>query len=52
MQKAMKSDKEWRRIWVHKTFNIEIQKGGPNNSDFCKIGFSQKLGPRALISKN
>ena len=33
MQNALKSN-EQQSIWVHKTFKIEIQKGGPNNSDF------------------
>ena len=32
---ALKSD-EWKWIWVHKTFKIEIQTGGPNNSDFLQ----------------
>ena len=32
MQNALKSN-EWWRIWVHKSFKIEIQKGEPNNSD-------------------
>ena len=32
MQNALKSN-EGRLIWVPKTFNIEIQKEGPNNSD-------------------
>ena len=35
MQNALKSN-EWQRIWVCKTFKIEIQKGGPNNSDFLE----------------
>ena len=29
MQNALKSN-EWERIWVNKTFKIELQKGGPN----------------------
>ena len=33
MQNTLKSN-EGRRIWVWRTFKIEIQKGGPNNSDF------------------
>ena len=28
---------EWRWIWIHKTFKIEIQKPGPNNSDSPKL---------------
>ena len=35
MQNALKSN-EWGRICVHKIFKIEIQKGGPNNSDFLQ----------------
>ena len=41
-----------------KTFKIEIQKGGPNNSDFMQnwfpqeIGFPKKLGRPSLISRN
>ena len=36
MHSGLKSN-EWQRIWVRKTFKIEIQKGGPNNSDFLQI---------------
>ena len=35
MQKALKSN-EWQRISVDKTFQIEIQKGRPDNSDFLQ----------------
>ena len=35
MQNTLKCN-ECRRIWVYKTFKIEIQKGGPNNSDFLQ----------------
>ena len=28
--------KEWQRLWVHKTFKFEEQKGGPNNSEFLQ----------------
>ena len=38
MQNALKSN-EWSRIWVQKTFKIEIKKGGPNNSDFLQNWF-------------
>ena len=51
MQNALKSN-EWRRNWVLKTFKIEIQKVGPNNSDFLQNLFSQKLGAPSLISRN
>ena len=30
---------EWRRIWVHRTSKIEIQRGGPNNSDILQKCF-------------
>ena len=33
----------WQSIWVHKTFKIEIQKGGPNNSDFLKNCFRPEI---------
>ena len=42
MQNALKSN-EWRRILVHKTFKIEIQKGGPNNSDFLQNWFPPEI---------
>ena len=35
MQKWLKFN-EWRRIWVHRTSNIEIQKGRQNNSDILQ----------------
>ena len=35
MKNALKSN-DPRKIWVHKTFKIEIQTGGPNNSDFVQ----------------
>ena len=38
MQNGLKSN-EWRRIWVHRTFKIEIQKGGPNNSNILQNWF-------------
>ena len=43
---------EWRWIWVHKTFKIEIQKGGQNKEDFLQNWFPQKLGPPFLICRN
>ena len=42
MRNPLKSN-EWWRIWVHKTFKIEIQKGGPNNSDFLQNWFPQEI---------
>ena len=45
MQEWLKSN-EWRRISVHITFMIEIQKEGDQIIEtFCKIGFPQKLVP-------
>ena len=42
MQNALKSNK-WRRIWVRKTFKIETEKGGPNNSDFVENWFPPEI---------
>ena len=42
MQNALKSN-ECQKIWVHKTFKIEIQKGGPNNSDFLQNWFPPEI---------
>ena len=42
MQNALKYN-EWRRNCVHKTFEIEIQKEGPNSSDFVKNWFPQEI---------
>ena len=36
---------EWWSISVHKMFKIEIQKGGPNNSDFLQNWFHPKIRP-------
>ena len=52
MQEWLKSN-EWRRISVHITFMIEIQKEGDQIIEtFCKIGFPQKLGISFLICRN
>ena len=51
MQIALKSN-EWRRIWACKTFKIEIQKGGPNISDFLQNWFQQEIrSPRFNFKK-
>ena len=42
MQNGLKS-KEWWRIWVHRTFKVEIQKGGPNNSDILQNWFPPEI---------
>ena len=42
MQNALKSS-EWRRIWPYKTFKIQIQKEGPNNSDFLQNWFPPEI---------
>ena len=34
---------EWWRIWVWKTFKIEIQEGGPNNSDILQNWFLPEI---------
>ena len=51
MQNAFKST-EWKLTWLHQTFKIEIQKGGPNNSDFLQHWFAQKLDPHSLTWRN
>ena len=38
MQNALKSN-EWQTILLHKTFKIEIQNGGTNNSEFLQNWF-------------
>ena len=48
MQNALNSN-ESRWIWLHKNFKIQIQKGGPNNSDILQNWFPKKLGPHSLI---
>ena len=35
MQNALTSN-EWQKICILKTFKIEIQNGGPNNSDILQ----------------
>ena len=42
MHNGLKSN-EWRIIWVHRTFKIEIQKWGPNNSDILKNCFTTQI---------
>ena len=42
MQNALKSN-EWRRISVHKTFEIEIQNRRTNNWDFLQNWFSWEI---------
>ena len=51
MQNALKAN-EWWRIWVHKTFKIEIEKGDQIIQTFFKIGSPQKLCPLSLICRN
>ena len=46
MQNALKPN-EWQKIWVHKIFKIEIQEGGPNNSDFLQNWFPPEI--RSLL---
>ena len=42
MQNPLKYN-EGRWIWVHKSFKIEIEKGGPNNSDFLQNWFPPEI---------
>ena len=49
MHNALKSN-EWRRIWARKTFKIEMQKGGPNNSDFLQNWFPPEIWSPPLFN--
>ena len=51
MQNALKSN-EWQWIWVLKTCKMEIEKGGPNNSDFLQNWFHSETRSSSLISRN
>ena len=51
MQNGLKSN-EWQRNCVYKTFEIETQNGGSNNSDFLQNWFPQKLGQFSLICRH
>ena len=42
-QNVLKSN-EWRRIWILKTFKIEMQNGGRINSDFLQNWFCPEIG--------
>ena len=42
MQNELKSN-EWRKIWVHRNFKIEIQKGGPNKLDILQNSFPPEI---------
>ena len=42
MQKWLESN-GWRRIWVHRSVKIEIQKGEPNNSDILQMWFPPEI---------
>ena len=48
---ALKSN-EWERIWIHKSFKIEIQNGPASNSDILQNWFPEKLGLTFLIWRN
>ena len=50
MQNLLKSN-EGRWIWVYKTFQIQIQKGGPNNSDFQENWFPEIRSPLFNLEK-
>ena len=50
MQNALKSN-EWKKSYVHKTFQIEIQKGRPNNSDFLENWFLPEIRSPFFILK-
>ena len=42
MQKELKFI-EWERLWVHKIFKIEKEKGRSNNSDFLQNWFPPEI---------
>ena len=42
MQNVLNSQ-EWREIWLHKTFEIEIQMGWASNSDILQKWFPQEI---------
>ena len=51
MQNALKTN-EWSKIWVYKTFKIELQKDGPNNSNILQNWLPQKIrSPRFNLQK-
>ena len=41
---------KWRRNSVHKTFKIEIQNGGPNNSNFLQNSFPSEIRSHPLFN--
>ena len=47
----MKSN-ERKKIWVHKTLKIEMQKEDQIVQTFWRIGASQQLGSLSLICRN
>ena len=51
MQNALKSN-EWQKSYVHKTFQNEIRKGRPNNSDFLENWFPPEIkSPFFILQK-
>ena len=42
MQNALESN-EWERILVYKTFKIQIEQEGANNSDFLQNWLPQEI---------
>ena len=51
MQNTLKCN-ECQRIWVYKTFKIEIQKGRPNNSDLLQNWFPPEIrSPLFILEK-
>ena len=51
MQNTLKLN-ECQRIWVYKTFKIEIQKGRPNNSDILQNWFPPEIrSPLFILEK-
>ena len=51
MQRGLKYN-EQRRIWVDRTFKIETQTEGPNNSDILQTLFPPEIRSPLLICRN
>ena len=48
----LRRGKGWCRIWLHKTFKIEIEQGGTSNSDFLHNWFCREItSPLFNLSK-
>ena len=50
MQNVLKSN-EWPSLWIRKPFKFEIEKIGPNKSDFLQNWFFQEIRSPSLICR-